>query len=188
MLGEVETTVGLAGDAAPRFTSPSYVKECYVSDMFVPTFAAGGSPDERMCLSPDRGSFYYPVGSSCLKYEKRVHKGDPKIPGSRTLTMKGWPDVEMIVRNALMMAKLHCKGRHVVGVLPSRSTIKFRAAFLEFLFKEHGAASVCVAPLSVCAMQHREPTLGWRGTATVVECGPGWETGDFVLTFLERLL
>lgn len=166
ILGEMETSVGLATDSEPRATVPSYVREIYPKTIFESELAAGGSIREKLCKHPTLPVRRYPIGSWCLNYEKVGQKR-----GETVVDLKGWGDVELVVRNALIEAGLHVHGRHAIVVVPSRATPRFRKELIEMIILQHGAASAAAVPLSACA-------LGWchkdddnKTTACVVECG-----------------
>ena len=150
---------GGGGDGSCR-TSP---RDRSTSRRFAPpTLAAGGSPDARMDLCPDRGRFYYPVGSSCLKYE---HRADGTKDDGAT-RIRGWADVELIVRACLVEAGVACADRHVVGVVP----VFFRGADV---WRRLESASVVAASSSrrrrvVVASSSRSP----RRRRVVAETSP----------------
>lgn len=161
VLGEVETSVGLASDAAPRAKCPSYVKEVFPKSVFESVTAAGGSAIERLCKDPRLSKPRYPIGSWSLRYEKRSFgKHEARI------SHKGWADVEIIVRHVLMEAGLEMHDRHAIIAVPSRATAAFRKELMAMLLLQHGAASACVVPLSACALA----SCG-QATACVIDCG-----------------
>ncbi|KAJ8600530.1 hypothetical protein CTAYLR_010425 [Chrysophaeum taylorii] len=168
VLGELETSVGLAGEAKPRAVVPSYVKEVYAKNLFVSEATAGGSPLERLCKHPEGSKARYPIGSIGLKYEKRIKK-------SNGVSFKGWVDIELIVRNALVESGLRVAGRHAVCVVPSRASANFCTHILELLFCQHGAETACVVPLAAAAITLITSTTNdapsWRADACVLECG-----------------
>ncbi|KAJ1447291.1 hypothetical protein M885DRAFT_199722 [Pelagophyceae sp. CCMP2097] len=166
LLGEVETSVGVVGETEPRATVPTYVKESYPDSLFCSKYAAGGSVDEARCKNPRQGACYYPVGSSGLKYAKRVPTDDG-APGAQRVAVRGWRDVEMIVRHALVRSRLYVNGRHVVVILPSRASEDMRRDVVEMFLRLHGAASVAAVPLHVAAAS----LVGASGAVCIVDCG-----------------
>lgn len=164
LLGEISTVVGLAGEPEPRATVPTYVAEAFVENVLCTTLSAGGAVDELFCKNPGHSEAYYPVGSESVK----VHQRDDAAEKT-TITRRGWNDIELIVRHALIRADLELGDRHVVAVVPSRATKRFKSDLAEFLFKQHGAASVAVAPLSVAALT--ATTGHWATTGLVLDLG-----------------
>ena len=153
VLGEISTLVGFAGEAEPRATVPTYVAEAFVENVLTSTMAAGGSVDELFCKNPGHSEAVYPVSSSHVISAKDEDQKD----NEKVITRRGWNDVELIIRHALVRADVDLQNRHVVGLLPSRATVRFKAEFVEFLFRQHDAASVAVVSLAV-AVTRSQPT------------------------------
>lgn len=155
VLGEVETAAGVAGDELPRATVPSYVKGVHCQNLFSMETAAGGSSRDLLDQNKDVGEARYPVRSEGIV--------------SSPLSSKSWADLELIVRNVLVESGLVVADRHLVCVVPSRSTPSYRKELLEMWLCQHGAASVAIVPLAVAALTY---TRGdWRQDACVVDCG-----------------
>mmetsp|Transcript_12740 Transcript_12740/g.19122 ORF Transcript_12740/g.19122 Transcript_12740/m.19122 type:complete len:505 (+) Transcript_12740:78-1592(+) len=176
-LGEIETLVGVAGEDEPRAIVPSYVKEVFVKNHLTAELTAGGSVHEKRCKNPGQRQPYYPIGSCGIKSYAPLVTELQKVTGKRYISSRGWKDVELIFRNALLEANLDIKNRHVIIIAPCRAPLKFRSDAMELCFRQYGAQSVAVVPLSSAAMvltaknTSTRDTPPWSRAVCVLEVG-----------------